>query len=359
MTTAKVPDFAYSLEAVTQSVDNLIEPYLALAMTELEAAAPLLAGMSRYHLGLVDREFNPLPAGTSDTGKRMRPAIALLSCAAAGGRMETAAPLAAAVELLHNFTLIHDDIQDHSSFRRHRPTVWSIWGVSQAINAGDAIFAAAHGCLYALTGGGLSAELVVELASAFDRMTIAIVAGQVRDLDFERRHVVTPTEYLEMIEGKTAAIVRFAAWAGARIAGVDRATAELYAVFGGALGLGFQIRDDLLGVWGAADETGKAAADDIRRKKQSLPVLLLRSMVSGSTAAELDKLYEQPELDATNVGKVFEMLEHHDVRPRVELQVSKYHDLARQALTGAAGPDISPARTALFALIDTLATRSA
>jgi geranylgeranyl diphosphate synthase, type I len=353
------PEFVGSPADVTRIVDRLIAPFLSQAMSELDDVEELLAGMGRYHLGLVDRDFNPLPAGENGNGKRMRPAIALLCCAAAGGQMETAASLATAIELLHNFTLIHDDIQDQSAIRRHRPTVWSIWGVAQAINAGDALFAAAHRALYALAGAGVAAELVLELAAEFDRMTIAIVAGQVRDLDFERRREVAPAEYLQMIDWKTAAIVRYAAWAGARIAGAGSAQAELFGAFGGALGLGFQIQDDLLGVWGAADQTGKVTGDDIRRKKQSLPVLLLQSLLSGSEAAELDALYEQPELDAKAVSRVLKLLEQYAVRPKVEEHVSRYHDLSRHALAEAVGLRTSPARIALVALIDSLALRTA
>ena len=220
-----------------------------------------------------------------DRGKRMRPAVALLAAGAAGGDPRAAAPVAAAMELLHNFTLIHDDIQDESPTRRHRPTVWSLWGVGQAINAGDALFAAAHLPLYRLASSGVSARArrCVSL-EAFDRMTIAIVEGQTLDLAFEARPDVSPGEYLEMIAGKTAAIVRFAAWAGALLGGADEAAASRWAEFGLALGLGFQVRDDLLGIWGAQEATGKAPADDVRRRKQSLPILILRERLDDDRA---------------------------------------------------------------------------
>jgi geranylgeranyl diphosphate synthase, type I len=338
-------------------VDALIDPHLAAAVAALDAAAPLLAGMARYHLGWVDEAFVPATNGAVDRGKRIRPSVALLSCAAGGGAPARAAPLAAAIELLHNFTLVHDDIQDGSPTRRHRPTVWSLWGAGQGINAGDALFAAAHLALYRLGGAGAPPDLVVRLAEAFDRATIEIVAGQVMDLGFEGRDDVTPADYLRMIDGKTAAIVRFAAWAGAVLAGADDASAAGFAAFGRALGLGFQVRDDLLGIWGAAAATGKAAADDIRRRKQSLPILILRQRADHQALSELAALYAQPEIDPAGVARVLDALARHDVRAAVEEEIERFHDEARSSLLGTLGGGANPARDALLRLVDSLAVR--
>jgi geranylgeranyl diphosphate synthase type I len=301
----------------TVDIDELIAAHMAAAVDVLDGPAPLLAGMGRYHLGWVDREFTSSVDGLVDKGKRVRPLIAILCCAAAGGKPEDAAPLAAAVELLHNFTLVHDDIQDQSPTRRHRATVWSLWGPAQAINAGDALFAAAHIALYRLRRSGNPAELVLRLAEAFDRMTIEIVAGQVLDLSFEDRADVAPAEYLRMIAGKTAAIVRYAAWAGALLGGADEATADRFGAFGLALGLGFQVQDDLRGVWGSSEQSGKAAAVDIRRKKQSLPILLLRAAADNSSTPELARLYDAPEIDPAGVVRVLALLERFGNRKQV------------------------------------------
>ena len=157
------------------------------AIAALDGIAPLLAGMARYHLGYAGTDLRAVDPRSVDRGKRIRPAIALLAAGAAGGNPIAAAPVAAAIELLHNFTLIHDDIQDQSPTRRHRPTVWSLWGIGQAINAGDALFAAAHLPLYRLPATGIDAALTLRVLEAFDRMTIAIVEGQTLDLGFETR----------------------------------------------------------------------------------------------------------------------------------------------------------------------------
>ena len=153
------PPGAVWLETAEFDVDALIEPVLLDAVAALDGRAPLLSGMVRYHLGYAGRDLRPLDRRAVDRGKRMRPAVALLAAGAAGGEPRAAAPVAAALELLHNFSLIHDDIQDESPIRRHRPTVWSLWGVGQAINAGDALFAAAHLPLYRLASSGVTADL--------------------------------------------------------------------------------------------------------------------------------------------------------------------------------------------------------
>ncbi|MEZ4568817.1 MAG: polyprenyl synthetase family protein [Thermomicrobiales bacterium] len=196
-------------------------------------------GILRYHLGYADESFQP---ATFDAGKRIRPRICLLACQAAGGDAEQAMPVAAAIEMVHNFTLIHDDIQDHSDLRRHRPTVWSLWDTAQAINAGDALFAAAHMMLMRSSDLGLSPTIVLALSSELHRTTLRIVEGQVLDLGFEHRSDVAPDEYLAMIGGKSAAIMRYACFAGATVAEADPEAIEHLAAFGQATGMAFQIR---------------------------------------------------------------------------------------------------------------------
>src|SRR5215213_3702390 len=349
---------AVGLEMTDFDVDALIEPALLDAMAALDGRTPLLAGMIRYHLGYAGRDLRPLDARAVDRGKRLRPTVALLAAGAAGGDPRVAAPVAAALELLHNFTLIHDDVQDESPVRRHRPTVWSLWGVGQAINAGDALFAASHLPLYQLTSTSVSAELILRLLEAFDRMTIAIVEGQTLDLTFETRSDVSAGEYLEMIAGKTAAIVRFAAWAGALLGGADEVAASRWAEFGLALGLGFQARDDLLGIWGAQEATGKAPADDVRRRKQSLPILILRDRLTGTERAELDRIYAEPNVDRAGVARVLALLERERVRQEVEAVIGTYHDRAAAALLDAARPGHNPARDRLLTLVERLSSRS-
>lgn len=322
------------IDRLEPTVDHLLQPELDAIIAALDGDAPLLAQMARYHLGWSDGAGEPTSPAVrrSAQGKRLRPAVALLCSAATGGRMEHAAPLAAAIELLHNFTLIHDDVQDRSPNRRHRATVWRVWGDGQAINAGDALFAAAHLALFRLVDHDVPTATVLHLAAAFDRMTLDIVRGQVLDLGFEGRDDVTPDDYLSMIRGKTAAILRYAAWAGALTGGADEETAGRFGEFGEALGIGFQLRDDMLGIWGTHDATGKDAADDIRRRKQTLPILMLRQAATADERDRLDELYGGAEIDEAGVAQVLDLLDRHGIEQRVAQQVAALHDRAAGAL---------------------------
>ncbi|HEY8448698.1 MAG TPA: polyprenyl synthetase family protein [Thermomicrobiales bacterium] len=346
-----------SPQSLLPDVDAIIEPYLHEAVAELDGDAPLLAGMARYHMGWLTPDLQPADERATVRGKRIRPTIAILSCAAVGGDPKRAAPLAAAIELLHNFTLVHDDIQDESPTRRHRPTVWSLWGSSQAINAGDALFACSHLALYRLREQGVPESLTLRLAAEFDRTTLAIVRGQVLDLQFEGRGDITPEQYHTMIAGKTADIVRYAAWAGALAGGADEDVAYRFAEFGLALGLGFQVRDDLLGIWGTTAETGKAEADDIRRRKQTLPILLLRERASEAEREELSALFSEAEVSPAGIARVLDLLEKHGIRFIVEAEITAFHDRAKDALLAATGDGPNEARDGLLRLVEFLVTR--
>lgn len=220
--------------------------------------------MMEYHLGWDEAA----PPGSS--GKRLRPLLCVLTCAASGGAWEQALPMGAAIELLHNFTLLHDDIQDNSPLRRGRATVWRLWGPAQAINAGDAMFTLAHLAPHALT---TPAEITLRALEIFDRTCLVLTQGQYLDMSFEMRERVTVAEYLAMIEGKTAALIAASAELGALIAGADEARRAHYQQFGRCLGLAFQIQDDVLGIWGDPAVTGKSAASDLEKRKKSLPVV--------------------------------------------------------------------------------------
>lgn len=329
-------------------------------LAELGDSVPLLDRMSRYHLGLVSPSGDPVLEDDRQRfqGKRFRPLIALLTCVAAGGELRQATSLAAGIELLHNFTLIHDDIQDRSPNRRHRATVWRVWGDAQAINAGDALFAAAQIAVLDQAGLDSDVEQLVPIARAFNRMTIEIVRGQVLDIDFEGRDDVTAADYLGMIERKTAAIVEFAAWSGSVLGGADAATAQRFARFGKALGVGFQIRDDALGVWGTSEETGKDIGDDIRRRKQSLPVLLLRDAATQSDRDALDEIYSSDRLAEDDVLAVLSMFTKYGTADNVAARVRGYHDDAASALDALCNANSQAAIEALRSVTDELAVRS-
>jgi geranylgeranyl diphosphate synthase type I len=242
-------------------------------------------GMMQYHMGWVDARFEPsdLPAG-----KRLRPILCLLACAEVGGRTRAALPAAAAIEILHNFSLVHDDIEDGDETRRHRETVWKLWGVPLAINVGDGMFALSYAALQRLSGEDVPPTAVLAALDVFTRTCVALTEGQYLDMSFERRDLVTVGEYLRMIEGKTAALVGASIAIGAHIGGAAPQQAEALQRFGHEVGLAFQIQDDVLGIWGDPAVTGKAAGNDVLRKKKSLPMLhALNHPQVGARFAEL------------------------------------------------------------------------
>jgi geranylgeranyl diphosphate synthase type I len=254
--------------------------------------------MLRYHLGWVDPAGRPTGGRP---GKGIRPTICLLACQATGGDWQRAVPAAAAIELIHNFSLIHDDIEDRDVVRRGRPTVWKLWGEAQAINAGDTMFVLSRLALHRLLDRDLPPALVQAASLAFDRACLALCQGQFLDLSFEDRLDVTADEYLAMVGGKTSALMGLSAGLGALIGSGDPALAETYRRFGAGLGFAFQIYDDVLGIWGDESQTGKPAGNDLRRRKKSFPIVYALSRGAGAAGRTLADLYRQPALDDADV----------------------------------------------------------
>lgn len=224
--------------------------------------------MLTYHMGWTGEG-----AGAEATGKRIRPLLVLLSAAAGGAETwKPALPAAAAVELMHNFSLVHDDIQDNSDKRRGRPTLWVKWGMPQAINAGDGLFVLSNLAITDLIAG-YPAETVVRAAQILHNTCLELTRGQYLDMSYEKRSDLGVEDYWPMVGGKTAALLAGCCHLGALLGGADESTQEAYRSFGHYLGLAFQVQDDILGIWGDEAVTGKSAASDLVEGKKSLPVL--------------------------------------------------------------------------------------
>ncbi|HIQ04726.1 MAG TPA: polyprenyl synthetase family protein [Anaerolineae bacterium] len=308
-------------------------------------------GMMGYHLGWLDEALQPCERAG---GKRVRPLLCLLACEAAGGDSQRALPAAAAIELLHNFSLIHDDIEDDSPTRRHRAAVWALWGVPQAINAGDGLFVLAYRTLHRLVEEGISPALVLRVARLFDDTCLALTEGQFLDMSFESRLDVSVDDYLRMIRRKTAALMGAAAATGALLAGANEARVEVYHRFGTALGMAFQIQDDILGIWGEEVLMGKSAESDILQRKKSLPVVYA---LQGVVGERLRALYSRPRLTAEDVPTVLALLAEAKAREYAEAQARRYHEEALAALDATGAPGTG--RKQLLALVETLSHRQA
>jgi len=322
-----MPFFA-NLSAFAAAYLPRVEQTMRAALASPQLAAGSHYDMMRYHLGWLDEEFRPTQA---PMGKGIRPLLCLLGCAAVGGDPATALPAAAALELLHNFSLVHDDVEDNSATRRHRPTVWALWGQPQAINVGDALFVYAFRSLLDLAPAAPAAQ-VMDAMQRFVQACVALTEGQHLDMGFETRLDVTTDDYLLMIRGKTAALLAASVEIGASLGGGEPEQLAACRRFGEALGLAFQIQDDVLGIWGDERLTGKSAASDILTRKKSLPVL---HALNGPQGAALRELYARPRLTVAEAPLVLDLLAAAGARPYAASLVEMYSASALQALDDA------------------------
>jgi geranylgeranyl diphosphate synthase, type I len=240
---------------------DAVEPAMRAVVDRLD---PVTRALASYHLGWTEADGRPCPTGG---GKALRPAVVLLASRACGGSEEAAVPGAVAVELVHNFSLLHDDVMDGDTERRHRPTVWAVWGTSSAILAGDALMTLAQEVL--LESGS---PATVPLTAMLLRATRDLIRGQVQDLAFENRDSVELAECLDMVAGKTGALLAASGGMGALTAGAPPDAVAALTRYGDHLGTAFQLVDDLLGIWGDPARTGKPVLADLRTRKKSVPV---------------------------------------------------------------------------------------
>lgn len=254
---------------------NLIRGYQTPLDDELQEIVQAAAGNGAEELhGMIAYQLGWEGPGdlTRAQGKRIRPMLVLLGAQAAGGDWRAALPAAAAVELLHNFSLVHDDIEDQSPTRRGRPALWKRWGIAQAINSGDALFSLSSLALSRLEEE-LPGETILRAVRRFHQTCLRLTQGQHLDIAFEDRRDITLKQYWRMVGGKTAALLALSVELGAICAGSDTEIQEYYRNFGHYLGLAFQAQDDILGIWGEADQLGKSTSSDLTSGKKTLPVL--------------------------------------------------------------------------------------
>lgn len=297
-------------------------------------ASPLNPMMG-YHLGWLEHNGTE---SSAPAGKALRPALCLLSCESLGGVVDRAIPAAAAVELVHNFSLIHDDIQDNDVTRRHRPTVWSIWGKPQAMNAGTAMRTLAGLALSRLADRGVPDHVQLLLRQRLDEASLRLIDGQFLDISYEERPDVSVDEYIAMIRRKTAVLIACALEFGALVAGADDATRRCFHDFGMEVGLAFQIRDDVLGIWGDEARTGKPLGSDIRRRKKTFPLVYALAHAAGSSKDDLLKLYRSHTVDEDGVKSVMAVLDAVGARQKARELAEDHCERAVRHLADAAMP---------------------
>jgi geranylgeranyl diphosphate synthase type I len=287
----------------------------------LEGLAKPIGEMIKYHLG-----WNQSGAA----GKRIRPALTCLCCAAVSGDWQIALPAASAIEWIHNFSLIHDDIQDESATRRGRETLWVRTGVAQAINTGDAVFSLARLTTQRLASAELDPHTILHAQELLDQACLDLTIGQHLDMDFETRTNVQIDEYMAMINGKTAALLYATCALGALLGRADQERCELFGDFGRNLGLAFQMHDDLLGIWGDPVRTGKPAGDDILTRKKTLPILY-----GIETSEEVRSLWAQDSAADVDVAGIIAALDNSNARQYVSEKAEQFTQIALSALSQA------------------------
>jgi geranylgeranyl diphosphate synthase type I len=297
-----------------------------------------LSLMMRYHLGWVNEDGSPR---SGSGGKGLRSTLCLLSCEALGGSSERALPAAAAVELVHNFSLVHDDIQDDDRLRRHRPTVWSIWGKPQAINAGTAMRILAGLALSRLGERAVSVDRQLQVRHLVDESSLQLIEGQYLDISYERRLDVGVEDYTEMIRKKTGMLTACAAEVGAVLASDDPGAHRRFHDFGMNLGVAFQIRDDILGIWGDEECTGKPMGSDIQRRKKTLPLVYALQQAQGQARERLARIYRADTLEEDAVSSVLQTLESIGARAQAQQLAEQFRDRALDdlAATGVSALD--------------------
>ena len=286
-----------------------------------------LYDMVRYHLGL--------DGSRGGAGKRIRPLLGLLAYASIAGDHARALPGAAAVELGHNFSLVHDDIEDGDVERRHRPTLWTLHGIPQAINTGDTLFSLSRIALHRLTDLGFSDAKVLRLMRLYDETCLQLCEGQYIDIrTSESAEPMSVDLYFDMIGRKTAALIAASIEAGALLATDDETIIARYRDFGWALGIAFQVNDDLLGIWGAEQSTGKQPSD-LDRHKKTLPVIYALEHADAADRARLLTLYTDDRPDGAAVSEARQILERTGARDYTREQARRYRDEALAALDAA------------------------
>jgi geranylgeranyl diphosphate synthase type I len=331
----------------TIAINDLIaatEQEIMLLVSKPDPATAGLYEMCRYHLGL---------DGSGSSGKRIRPLLGLLAYSSIAGDFHKALPGAAAVELGHNFSLVHDDIEDGDRERRHRPTLWARDGIPQAINAGDMLFTVSRKALHRLTDLGFSDTKVLRLMRLHDDTCLALCEGQYIDIwASEHSEPMSVDLYFQMIGKKTAALISASVEAGAVLATDDESVIDRYRAFGWALGIAFQLNDDLLGIWGDPAKTGKEPSD-VARHKMTLPVIHAFEHANAADRDCLAAIWRTEKPGEGQVAEAIELMERLGSRDYTREQARLYRDraLAELEAAGTAGEALASMRSIVEGVI--------
>tara|TARA_Y100001935_G_scaffold242100_1_gene232232 strand:- start:854 stop:1897 length:1044 start_codon:yes stop_codon:yes gene_type:complete len=259
------------------------------------------------------------------SGKAFRPSICILVCTSLSGTLDMALPPSISVELVHNFSLIHDDIEDNDKVRRHKPTLWTIWGIPKAIITGNSILVLGNKILNEMLKNGSSKNDLFNSQRILTESYLKMMEGQFLDISFENEKNISQDKYLKMISLKTGALIECSVMLGAIAANknLNNEVYKLISEFGRDIGLLFQISDDLLGVWGT-DKTGKPVGADIKRKKKSLPIILTLNSQDNSASKKVNNILLKESLNQNDVDNVMDVMSSLKIKEKCEDISKKY-----------------------------------
>ena len=285
-------------------------------------------------------------------GKRLRPALVLMATGVFDGEVAKSLPLAYAVEIFHNFTLVHDDIMDQAPLRRGKPSVHHQYDVNTGILSGDVMLIYAYDYILKFENQALHSKLI----RSFNKVAIEVCEGQQMDMNFERRSDVTIAEYLRMIEYKTAALIGSALELGALAGGATHADAANLAHFGRNAGIAFQLQDDYLDAFGKPEKVGKQPGGDILQNKKTYLILKALEIADANDRGTLQQLMSSPPEDGSaKVKRVISIMQSLKIADRVEEAKQYYLEQARVKLDQVGGS--GEAKAMLLELADRLANR--
>ncbi len=312
-------------------LEEELKAAVSSSTTKDEESQVLLYRMLQYQMGWLDQFGEPV-LDLSARGKALRPTLCLFACEALSGQWVNALPAAAALEFVHNFSLIHDDIQDGDLERRHQPTVWALWGQPHALLAGNAMRSIADSTALVLVGHGVSEGKALQASYLLTRGYLDMTQGQCLDIAFEGTLDISQNDYLTMISCKTGALIKCGMEMGALLGSDEEDLMSAFACCGANLGLAFQIRDDILGIWGDEAATGKSVGNDIRRKKKSFPIVYALEVAGEDARRKLERAYGKDILDDSDVEDVLNVLADLDVPYHAQELARREAGLALQAM---------------------------
>ncbi|MCJ7695541.1 MAG: polyprenyl synthetase family protein [Anaerolineaceae bacterium] len=305
-----------------QFISETTEFMKGIAHKNCIVSFPEFRQMIDWHMGWIEDSQTAIIEG-----KRLRPLLLLLFCNLTGGTWKAAIPAAAAVELIHNFTLVHDDIQDNSPTRHGRETLWVKYGIPQAINIGDSLFSMAELCLAELEPI-IQSKRILEIYQVINQTVLNLTKGQFLDLLFEKAQSISLDSYLEMINWKTAELIRACTQIGTILGSNSLQDIQNAKEFGSNVGISFQIQDDYLGIWGESKITGKPTQNDLISRKKTLPIIY-----GLQNKGEFFKLWNTNENSPSTINELMTLLELEGAREYTKDKALLYSKIAENDLS--------------------------